>query len=157
MVNAILGFTILLGSIIPLGSVVLKNISNGMYGQFFRQYPPVLYHLSGLFLTYIPTAILLYLIFKKLNIAKRIQRHYLSNTLFGIGNFIFISYITIRLFASTIEGGGASYAVMLFASYFLIPTKIILFIAVIRFLIGIEPRPANELIQNVDVPTGIAD
>ncbi|MCG8379859.1 MAG: hypothetical protein MI865_10360, partial [Proteobacteria bacterium] len=81
-----------------------------------------------------------FFLFKKLDVIKRLHVSYSSTILFLTGSFIVIIYLIIRVFASSIQGGGPAYVVSIYGIYPLLFAKICLYIGVVRLLIGIEPK-----------------
>ncbi len=132
----VLGFTILISTVIPLGSWLLGMLG-GMYGPTFRNGSPALFHLLALALNYIPMGVLVTIGLRKYAMPDRVPRQYRSPVLFALGSILVLMYLAVRIFASTVEGGGASFAVASLSILIVGPALIMLTIAVIKFLIGV--------------------
>lgn len=141
--NIYLGLIFIFSSVLPISSVLQATVG-GMYGAIFRKYSPALYHLVNLFVSYSITALIIYFGFKKLDVIRRIKGKYASTTLFAVGNFVLVLYLVVRIFASTIQGGGPSLAVSMIGVYPVTIAKIILSVAIVRVLISVEPWPEPE-------------
>jgi len=140
-INLFIATVILATSLLPIGAI-FSHFAKGMYGPIFKGISPAIYLIANIATSYTFAAILVLIIFKKTNLFDRIKRNFLSPVLFCIGNTIFILYLAIRVFASSIEGGGTSMAVSVLGQYPLSIAKACLGIAFIRLLIGIEVESA---------------
>lgn len=129
-------------------AIILKKYTGGMYGPVFKHFSPAFYHLVTVILKFgISASISWFLIFK-LKIWERLNPGYSSSILFSIGNYIILTYLVVRIFASTIQGGGPALVVSMYGAYPLLLAKIILYIAMIRIFIGLKPLLNENLPGN---------
>ena len=156
--NIYVGLMIILSGVIPTG-LLIRKIFGGMYGPTFKNLSPAVYHLINISISYLVTGFFVYVILKKLDIFNRLNKNYASTTLFAIGNGVILFYLAIRIFSSTIPGGGAPMAVSMLGIYPLFISKALLYIAIVRVLIGVEPqtKTINNHITNCSTgPANIA-
>jgi len=147
VVNIYIGLILVLGMLLPVG-LLINATFGGMYGPMFRNFNPAVFHLVILSCSYIIAGIIVHITIKKMDLLERLHVYYASTSLFAIGNAIIILFLIIRVFASTIPGGGPAYAVSMYGAYPLALAKILLYIAIVRVLVGIEPRPAEKSLEN---------
>gem|GEM_PF-4786018 len=139
--NIFIATVLLAATFLPI-SAIFSYFAKGMYGPIFKGISPAIYHLANLATSYVIAAILVHIIFKKIDLFSRIKRNHISPILFGTGNALIILYLVVRIFASSIEGGGVSYAVSILGQYPLSIARFCLGIAFIRLIIGIEVERA---------------
>lgn len=139
-INIYIGMILIASSFIP-APYLINNTLGGMYSPFFRSFSPAIYHLVILFVSYLIAGIVVYLFIKKIELFDRLASHYASTQLFIIGNTVIILYLVVRVFASTVPGGGVPMAISLLGAYPVAIAKLILFVAIARVFIGTEPRP----------------
>ncbi|MES2318055.1 MAG: hypothetical protein V4631_11240 [Pseudomonadota bacterium] len=133
----VLGFTILITTFVPIGSYV-AHFLGGMYGPVFGKGPPVLFHLFSLALNYAPLGVLITLLLRKYTVIDRVPRKYQSTVLFGLGTILILAYLAVRLLASTVAGGGASFVVASFSVFIVYPALLMLMIGAVKFLFGLS-------------------
>ncbi len=142
-----LGLMIVIALIIPTNLVIHKLIG-GMYGSVFKGQSPAFFHLINVLIDFGIGAGLAWIAIIKLNIWNRLEPNYASPTLFSIGTSIIILFLVIRIFASTIQGGGPAYAVSIIGAYPLMLAKLLLYIAVFRVMLGIKPMDKSSPIKD---------
>ena len=135
-----IGLLLVLSIYLPSSGVILAKFSGGMYGPVFKQFSPAFFHLVNTTIKFGICAIIAGYLIKKLSIWERLEPAYASPVLFTIGNSIILLYLVIRIFASTIEGGGPALVVTLYGAIPMLIAKILLTIALIRVFIGLQPR-----------------
>ncbi len=145
--NIYAGMVFIFSSVAPV-SILFKRLFGGMYGPVFKNFSPAIYRIATLFITYTVVAFIIYIIFKKLDVMNRINTKYASTTLFAIGNIILSIYIVIRIYTSTIQGGGPSMVISMYGIYPVTIAKILLSIAIVRTLLSAEPWPEFEASTN---------
>ncbi|MFC1567993.1 hypothetical protein ACFL3K_02195 [Pseudomonadota bacterium] len=106
VVNIYIGLILVLGMLLPVG-LLINATFGGMYGPMFRNFNPAVFHLVILSCSYIIAGIIVHITIKKMDLLERLHVYYASTSLFAIGNAIIILFLIIRVFASTIPGGGA--------------------------------------------------
>ena len=134
-----LGFTFLLAAIFPIGGLIAQIATGGMYGPIFGKFPPIFFHLLTLLLSYVPMAIVSWIVLRKTNLSARLPDPPPGRGLLLTGVLLIFIYLAIRLFASTIQGGGPSFVVSSFAPYVIIPANICLVIGVAKILLAASP------------------
>ncbi|MGE4544029.1 MAG: hypothetical protein AB7D06_07970 [Pedobacter sp.] len=139
------GLIIILSGVIPTG-LLLRKIFGGMYGPSFKNISPAIYHLINISISYLVTGLFVYVFLKRLDIFNRLKKDYASTALFAVGNGIILFYLAVRIFSSTIPGGGAPMVVSMLGIYPLLISKALLYIAIVRVLIGVEPRTKQQII-----------
>jgi hypothetical protein len=140
MKTIIFGFTILIAMIAPIAKYLLTFSGlGGMYGEFWKQFPPSAYISTTLILHYVISFGLAYLLFIKLNLKDRIPHPLAGQKLIWIGGLITIAPSFLRIFTSMIQGGGASFALMSVSAPFVLGGKILFFIGIFILLLAIKP------------------
>lgn len=137
-INIFVGTMLTVSGFIPAG-IFFNYISKGMYGPFFKKFSPSIFHIVGVSFSFVISAILVAYIFKSLRVFQRLHKSYTSNLYFGVGNFLMIVYLVIRIFASSIPGGGPPLAVAIIGALPVFIAKILLTIGIMRVAIGIDP------------------
>lgn len=132
----IIGFTIILSTLFPIGGSLAQLVTGGMYGPIFGKFPPVYFHLLVLLLSYIPMAIVAYLFVQKTNLANRLPDPIPGHGALLAGIVIVVTYLAARLFASTIPGGGGSFVVVSFAPFVVIPANVFLVVGATKVLLS---------------------
>lgn len=88
-----------------------------------RSIPPYQGHLFNVLANYWIPAILIYLAFRLTSAAKWLRPNNVVQVLIGLGNFLFLIYVSARVLASAVQGGGASFAVMQIAPIVVLPAR----------------------------------
>jgi hypothetical protein len=97
--------------------------------------PPYQAHLILALANYWIPTLLIYLLLRFLPVARRLRPNAGIHWLIGTGNFLLVLYVAVRIFASAIPGGGASFAVMSLARFVVLPAwtlQIIGFVWLVR-------------------------
>lgn len=88
-------------------------------------------------------AILVYVVLRLARAQSWLNPRPAIHTILGIGNSLLILYLVPRIYASSIEGGGASFAVAMFSPFFVIPAQL-LFLAAFVWLAARSKGNHNE-------------
>jgi hypothetical protein len=123
--------------ILIIGKPLLQTLSNGQSGA-----------LSAIFGYWLP-ALIIYLVLKSFSITTGIKPTKGEKTALTIGNIILILYLVVRIFASTIKGGGAGLVVARLSSVTALPALIIVGIVLIWIVVRtfIKERQGSTAIQ----------
>lgn len=103
----------------PVGSLVLLEF---VPRAQLRALGPYAYGGIGLFVKYFALAIVLYLAFRLAGLGKELKPEGPARLLFLIANTLVIAYGVAGVVASTVEGGGGSFAVAQFGPLVLWPS-----------------------------------
>lgn len=90
---------------------------------------------------YLIPASLIYLALRLFKIDIKLKFQTSTSILFSIAIFLYISYFGLRLFASTIPGGGASFAVISLSPYLIFPAWGLMIIGIIKLFIVSAKMP----------------
>lgn len=127
-----ISLTFMLGWFLPSGEYLLNLFIS----------TPVLItlpkHWTYFFLVYFHIAlpaVFIYIVLRLTKINNRLKIPSSSSFLFSTAILLFAAIISLRFFASLIEGGGASFAVALLTKYFVIPARLLIIIGLILTLI----------------------
>lgn len=140
MSTIFLGFTFLLAAIFPVGGYIAQIATGGMYGPIFGKFPPIFFHLFTLILSYVPMAVVSWIVLRKTNLATRLPDPPPGKGLLLAGVLLILVYLAFHLFASTIQGGGPSFVVASFAPYVIIPANICLVLGAAKVLLAASPN-----------------
>jgi hypothetical protein len=133
---AAIGIGLLAAIFFPVGSWVLHASTGGMYGSTFRTFSPALFIGLSYTATYLPPAIMAWVLLQHFKVMDRIPHRYRSTKLFGFGITLVLLYSVARALAATVPGGGAGFAVASFAPFILSPALASLVVAVMRLSFG---------------------
>ena len=139
MPQIILGLTIFFVSMIPVGSFLFRKFVGGMYSPMFKEYPHYVFLSLNLIATYVIPLIVTLLFIKYFNVKDRLPRPYPSKWLFSIDAFFILLPQLLRLWTSTIEGGGASFVLMSYAAPFIVAAKALIVIGAIKLFMAMKP------------------
>ena len=140
MKTTLFGLTILISIIAPITPYILRlSRLGGMYGPFWKQFPPSLYIFSHLFLHLIVSFALALLLFHILDLKNRIPSPVAGGILIWIGGILLLSPMILRVFTAMIPGGGASFALMSVSAPFIAIGKIMFFAGIFFLLLAIKP------------------
>ncbi|ADG93701.1 hypothetical protein Arnit_2047 [Arcobacter nitrofigilis DSM 7299] len=121
--------TIILNSFLARSS--LKFLNTLIDLSIFRDLSSIELSLLVIPLFIIIPTLGIYFILRKFNFDQKLQNMKVVKIIFGIVLTLFVFYIAILLFSSTIRGGGATFAVkVIFGSYILPVIILLLFIAI---------------------------
>ena len=139
MTKAFLGFTFLIAALFPVGGYLAEILTGGMYGETFGVLPPILYHLFSLAMVYLPAAAVTTWFFRSAQLASRMPLQVPGSNMLLIGTMLTVAFLVIRLFASTIEGGGVSALVDQLSPLILWPARALLAVGVVKLLLSVSP------------------
>jgi hypothetical protein len=95
-----------------------------LFGEpLLRSIPPYQGHLFNVFANYWIPAILIYFAFRLTKARNWLRPSTTIQVLVGLGNLLFILFVSARVLASTVQGGGASFVLMQFAPIVVLPAK----------------------------------
>ncbi len=138
MIQLSIVLAFIIGGLISPGGKILK-----LFFSFPTLKAMSLLEQSSLAITvhYLIPASLIYLTFRLLKIDTKLKFQTSVSSLFSIAIFIYLSYFGLRLFASTIPGGGASFAVRSLSPYIIFPAWGLMLIGIIKLLIDSAKMP----------------
>lgn len=140
MTSAFFGFTFLIAACFPIGGQIAQYLVGGMYGDVFKSFPPIYFHLMMLAATYVPAALITAWFFSAARLRQRVPTPVPGAGLMLLGVLLSCAYIAARLYTTAMPGGGPGFAVIQFAPYLLWPARIVLIIGAVKFLL--EARPS---------------
>lgn len=118
MFNIALALAFALSSLLSLGKQILHLVIEEPVLQSLPHYQG---HLLLAFTNYWVPAVLIYVLLRLLRADAWLRPRPAIHVLLGLANCLLIIYIAVRAFASTIQGGGASFAVMSYAPLVVLP------------------------------------
>lgn len=136
----VLGLTVVLAKLFPLGSQAIGLSLGGMYGSFFGKGSPVAYHLIMLGANYLPALVVAMFFVRMSHLRERLPLKIPGRTPIFIGLVLIAVYLAPRLFASIVPGGGAAFTVSMFAPFLLIPADILIVVGVFKGLLATLPN-----------------
>lgn len=139
MPQIVLGLTIFFASMIPVGSLLYRKFVGGMYSPFFKQYPHYVFLSLNLVATYLIPLVVTLLFIKYFNVKSRLPKPYPSKWLFSVGAFFILFPQLLRLWTSTIQGGGASFVLMTYAAPFVVVAKTLIILGAIKLFMAMKP------------------
>lgn len=148
MPHIILGLTIFFASMIPLGPLLFRKFVGGMYSPLFKEYPHYVFLSLNLLATYAIPLVVTLLFIKYFDVKHRLPRPYPSKWLFSIGAFFILTPQLLRLWTSTIQGGGASYALMAYSVPFMALAKALIVLGAIKLFMAMKPSEKYSYIEN---------
>lgn len=121
-------------------ALLFQKLTGGMYGPVFRHHSPALFIATIISICVVTSGLLIWFVVRKWLFLERLEVTYKSTGWFILGNVLILIYLPIRVFASTLQGGGdPSLAVAVIGAVPVTVAKVCLGIGLIRVLIGIEP------------------
>lgn len=142
MVNVALALAFLSSILFSPGGRILR----ATLGQPLLQgLPPYQAHLLTAFANYIIPAVVFYGVLRLLHAETWLRHRTGTSRLLGAANVIFVLYVAARTFASTIEGGGASFAVMSYGVLVVWP-------ALLMLTVGLGTLAYRSFKQRADSP-----
>jgi hypothetical protein len=118
MVNVALAIAFAISSLFSPGGRILRLVIDG---PVLQSLPPYQGHLFLAFANYWIPAVLIYLVLRLMRAAIWLRPRPAIHVLLGLANVLLILYVAVRTFASTVQGGGASFVVMTFAPLVILP------------------------------------
>lgn len=135
------------------GGMILQLLVDG---PVLQSLPPYQAHLLLSVVNHWIPAALVYFLFRLPRLGGFIRPRVAIHVLLGLANVLLVLYVAVRVFASTIQGGGASFVVMSFAPLVIYPAKVLLAIGLIWLLIrSVDKR--KEPPESNSRPPSIAD
>jgi hypothetical protein len=107
--NLSLGFAVLLSVVFSSGAWLLKLVGTTLALRLLQPYQS---HLANAFASYWIPAIFIYLLLRLAHIDRKLSCNKFVHGSFFIANLLLFIYISARVFASTVPGGGGSFAVI---------------------------------------------
>lgn len=135
-----IGLTLFFSIVFPIAPYLFRLISGGMYGELFRNSPPVVFLTLNLFITYLIPLVLALVFSNMANLKNRITDSNKSEVLFLLALLLIIAPQLLHLYTSTISGGGASFTLMRLSAPFMFLGKVLASIGAIRFFMSLEPN-----------------
>lgn len=140
MVNVALAFAFLSAMLFSPGGRVLR----ATLGQPLLQgLPPYQAHLLLAFANYLIPAVVFYGLLRLLHGETWLRHTNRTSRLLGTANVLFVLYVAARTFASTIEGGGASFAVTAYGVFLVWP-------ALLMLIVGLGSLAYRSIQQRAD-------
>lgn len=97
--------------------------------------------------SYLVPTIFIFLFFRLTKLGNKLRTSNISIWLIGIANVIAIAFVAIKVFAATVEGGGASFVVATFSYIVIIPVYIMYLIGFLKIRFD---RDSSEDTQSTD-------
>lgn len=144
MTYVTIGLTTLLAMLFPVGTMALQYVLGGLHGSVFKQYPPVVFFTMNLLLTYAIPLLVALVFIDKANLKSRVPIQKPGNVLLLTGSGLILIPQILRLYTSTIPGGGASFALVSVATPFVLVAKLLLIIGAIKLFMSIKPSVAYD-------------
>jgi hypothetical protein len=149
MKRIILGLTFFFSFLLPIkGAGILQKLTGGLHGSIFKDIPHPVYFSLQMLATYLIPFIFTLLFCKYINLKHRLPTSPPSKNIFIVGAIIIVIPQLLRLWTSTIQGGGASFALMSYAAPFILFAKLLIFIGAIRLFMSIKPSEKYEFTEN---------
>ncbi len=141
MKTTLFGLTILIASVAPITAYIFKLSGlGGMYGKFWKQFPPFVYISTNLIIHLVVSFSLALLVFHLLDLKNRIPSPVAGKYLIWVGGFAMFFPLVLRVFTSMIPGGGASFALMSISAPIVLLGKIIFYSGFFFLLLAIKPN-----------------
>ena len=87
------------------------------------------------FISYWIPALIIYLVLRLTKFDRKLSTSTFANLIITIAHILLIFYVSARVFASTVPGGGASFVVMSFSALIILPAGILLLIGFVLLVI----------------------
>ena len=153
MTNIALALAFVLSSLLSPGGRVLRMIIDE---PVLQSLPPHEGYLLLAFANYWIPAVLVYALFRLTKAFDWLRPCKAIHVLFGLANVLIVLYVTVRIFASTVQGGGASFAVMSFAPFIIFPAWAMLAIGLV-WLVTRSIRNHSEPIHTESHAIGFSE
>jgi energy-converting hydrogenase Eha subunit A len=118
LANLSLGTAFALSALFSPGGRILKLVLDLPVVQSMQPYQG---HLLNVMANYLLPAISIYLLLRFTRVAAWLKPSASIHAMVGVGNALLVLYLSARVFASTIQGGGPSFIVMSWGIYVIIP------------------------------------
>lgn len=133
LVNLSLGFAFILSSIFSTGAKILWAMGLMLNLRILQPYQT---HAINVLASYWLPAILIFIVLRVSRLDSKLRPTTAIHTTILIANILLTLYVTVRIFASTVEGGGASFVVASMSPIIIIPAWILLAIGFIKLIIN---------------------
>lgn len=134
-------FTLLIAITFPFTNYLMTLSGlGGMYGNFWKQFPPAVHISSTLIVHYAISFGLAYLLASKLELKKRIPSPLAGKYLIWIGGLLMIAPTFLRIFTSMVPGGGLSFALTSISAPFMLLGKVIFYVGMFQLILAIKPN-----------------
>lgn len=121
--NVSLGFAFLLSFVLSLGTRLLNLLG---VTSALRILEPYQSHLVNAFASYWIPALLVYVALRLSHIDRKLSYSTLVHVTIFVANLLLTLYVFVRVLASTVSGGGGSFAVMSLSPLVIIPSIVLL-------------------------------
>lgn len=142
MIIVFFGLVMLLAIMLPFGSVLIQLLTGGMYGSFFREFPPVVFHIASFISVYLPIMLVVGIFMAKTNLRDRLPDPAPGKAWLLLGIIFSLLPIATILLASTIQGGGASFVAAQFLPFVTLVAKALLIVGAVKVLLSAAPNNA---------------
>jgi multidrug efflux pump subunit AcrB len=112
----------------------------GMYGTFFKQFPPAAYISFSITVSLLVAFLLASIFISKSNLINRLPDPIPGGNMLAFGGFVILLPQILRIFTSMVEGGGASFVLMNFAAPVVSVAKLVLYVGIIKLLMAVKPH-----------------
>ena len=114
-------------------------------------------HILSAFANYWISATLIYLVLRFTRIESWLKPRAAIHAVIGVGNGLLILYLIPRIFASSVQGGGASYVAAMFSPLFVVPA-VLLFLSGFTWLAlrSVSKRAEKHVRARFGIAEGIA-
>lgn len=139
MVNIALAIGFAVASLFSPGRRLLALFVDG---PVFQSLAPYQGHLLTAFASYLVPAVLAYVLLRLSHAERWLRPRPAIHVLLGLGNVALILYVSMRTLASTVQGGGASFAVLQLAPLIIFPAWALLAVGLVWLLVrSFRTRP----------------
>ena len=128
MINIALAIGFAIASLFSPGKHALALLVDG---PVFQSLPPYQGHLLFAFASYLVPSVLIFLFLRFIHAERWLRPRPAIHALLGLANVLLILYVSARTFASTIQGGGASFVVLQLAPLIIFPAWTLLTVGLI--------------------------
>lgn len=132
MINIALAIGFAIASLFSPGKHALALLVDG---PVFQSLPPYQGHLLFAFASYLVPSVLIFLFLRFIHAERWLRPRPAIHALLGLANVLLILYVSARTFASTIQGGGASFVVLQLAPLIIFPAWTLLTVGLIWLII----------------------
>ena len=132
LANLSLGASFALYTLFSPGTKVLGYLG---VTSLLKILPHYQQHLVFAMVSYWMPALLIYVLVRALRVDRRLRPNVAVHSTIALANVLTVLYAAARIFASTVEGGGASYVVSSLAPFVLVPVWVLLAIGFLTLLV----------------------
>lgn len=138
----ILGFTFILAAEFPVGELLLRSVQLVFHMPVPKPSSVIYWRLLSLALSYGAAALLVNALVRRTHLKERIPPDVSGKGFLLAGVVIIAGFAALRLFASTIPGGGISLVVGMGAFLPLLVAKGLLYVGAVNILVSVRPNRA---------------